>query len=76
MQDTNRAMQASLMMLQHISTESRAENNLLYRLAEQSQTDSRILKAFTTVATMYLPASLIAVSSIPYERYSTLETIS
>jgi hypothetical protein len=34
-------------------------------LAEQGRTDSKTLKALTLIATMYLPATLMAVRSLP-----------
>ncbi|KAI8632407.1 hypothetical protein F5Y19DRAFT_492244 [Xylariaceae sp. FL1651] len=44
--DTNQAMKSSLELMQRIS--------------EQNQEDSRLLKTFSFIATIYLPASLIA----------------
>jgi hypothetical protein len=63
LRENNDAIRNSLGYLQSTSSDSRTENMLLVRLAAQSQRDSQTLKAFTLVATMYLPATLIAVSS-------------
>lgn len=60
-QQSYKASQSSLRVLERISVEGREENTLLLRLAQQSQKDSRTLTALTVVATFYLPASLIAV---------------
>lgn len=57
-------MQTTLIVLQQLFSESREENKLLLELARQGQRDSRTMKAFGSVATMYLPASLIAVGKI------------
>jgi hypothetical protein len=65
LRESNQVMQTTLSVLQHLFSESRDENKLLLELAQQGQRDSRTLKAFGSVATMYLPASLIAVSKIP-----------
>jgi hypothetical protein len=59
---TSTAMQENLDILKRISFENVEENRNLAQIAAQSQKDSQTLKALTIIATMYLPASLIAVS--------------
>ncbi|PQE23801.1 Mg2+ transporter -like Zinc transport protein [Rutstroemia sp. NJR-2017a BBW] len=46
--------------LQEIARQSQSENAAMARLAQQSAQDSRFLKALTVLATLYLPASLLA----------------
>jgi Mg2+ and Co2+ transporter CorA len=58
---TSTAMQYNLNMLKRITFENVEENRNLSQIATQSQKDSQTLKALTMIATMYLPASLIAV---------------
>ena len=58
---TNTAMQGNLDMMERISLENQEHNRNLSQIAEQSQNDSRSLKALTMIATTYLPASLVAV---------------
>jgi hypothetical protein len=60
-QETLRMMQATLSVLQTISTQSQQENERLLDLAQKAQDTAKQLKLLTQVATMYLPASLIAV---------------
>lgn len=57
---TSTAMQASLEVLKQIAFVSGEENRNLSKISAQNQADSHTLKALTTIATMYLPASLIA----------------
>jgi hypothetical protein len=54
-------MQANLEVLKRIAFVSGEENRNLSKISAQNQADSHTLKALTTIATMYLPASLIAV---------------
>lgn len=61
LQVNSQAMNASLGMLQGISSETSRNNALLVQLSRQGQKDSQMIRTFTLVATMYLPASLIAV---------------
>lgn len=56
-------MTANLGMLQGISSETSRNNALLVQLARQGQKETQMIRTFTLVATMYLPASLIAVSN-------------
>jgi hypothetical protein len=58
-------MQVNLDILQTISIETKRENERLLDLAQKGQDNARVLKALTQVATMYLPASLVAVCSHP-----------
>ena len=62
LQDTNEAMKQSLDSLRSIAWQSQQESKILASLAIQGRKDSQTLKALTTIATMYLPASLVAVS--------------
>jgi hypothetical protein len=54
-------MQGSLHALENLSFQAQVENKRLLGLADQGHKDSKIIKTLTQVATMYLPASLIAV---------------
>jgi hypothetical protein len=56
-------MQDNLEVLQRIAIQSQLENETLKTIAIQSQKDSKEVKSLTFIATMYLPASLLAVSS-------------
>jgi hypothetical protein len=55
-------MNHTLDALRAINLQSQKESVTLSRVALQTQKDSMTLKALTTVTTVYLPASLIAVS--------------
>ena len=50
--------------MERIAFENNKENRNLSQIAAQNQKDSRTLKTLTLIATMYLPASLIAVCLI------------
>lgn len=63
---TNAAMQANLEMLKRIAFIAGEENQKLSKISSNTLKDSRTLKSLTTIATMYLPASLIAVSIANY----------
>lgn len=65
-QKNQQAMKDSLEVLRYISCQGREENVKLTGLATQAQLDSRMLKALTIVATMYLPATFLAVSTKCY----------
>jgi hypothetical protein len=45
-----------------VTTLAQRENQNLANIAADSRKDSKVMKAFSVVATLYLPASLIAVS--------------
>jgi hypothetical protein len=60
-ENTNRAMQGNLEVLQNIAFQNQKENETLATLAFQGQKDSKRLKTLTLIATMYLPVSLVAV---------------
>lgn len=60
---TNTAMQENLGVLKQIAFINGEENQKLSKISSHTLKDSNTLKALTTVATMYLPASLIAVSA-------------
>jgi hypothetical protein len=59
---TNAAMQANLDILKSIAFIAGEENKKLSKISSNTLKDSNTLKALTTIATMYLPASLTAVS--------------
>ena len=54
-------MHHKLDLLQQISARSAQASVVAVNLARQGQHDSKLLKALSTVATIYLPASLTAV---------------
>ncbi|KAI9739968.1 MAG: hypothetical protein M1818_005024 [Claussenomyces sp. TS43310] len=60
LRETNRAMQLNLATLQHIAVQTQRENETLSRIAKQNRKDSMKLKALTLIATVYLPATLLA----------------
>lgn len=51
-------------ILQSIATATHNESENMRKLAENGKKDSDQIKALTLIATMYLPASLLAVSDI------------
>jgi Mg2+ and Co2+ transporter CorA len=58
-------MRNNLDILQRTASQIHGDNATLTQLARQGHKDSRTLKILSIVATLYLPASLIAVSEIP-----------
>jgi len=54
-------MQDNLTVLRSISHMAQQEQSLLGQLALQGKKESKSVKALTLIATMYLPASLLAV---------------
>lgn len=58
----NEAMQNHETALRQIASESHTESENMVHLAKQTARDSKLLKALTILATMYLPSSLLAVS--------------
>jgi hypothetical protein len=54
-------MQDNLSVLRSISFQAQKDQNLVGQLAVQGQKDSKSLRALTLIATMYLPATLLAV---------------
>jgi hypothetical protein len=59
---TSHAIHENLAIVRQIAFQSDQRSETLATLAVQCQRDSKRLKALTQVATMYLPATLIAVS--------------
>lgn len=57
-------MSQSLDALRSIAWQSQQDGKTLAGLATQGRKDSQVLKALTTIATMYLPASSVAVSVV------------
>ncbi|KAJ4355615.1 uncharacterized protein N0V89_003635 [Didymosphaeria variabile] len=53
-------MQANLDVMKRIAFLNGEENQKLSKITKETSKDSRAVKALTTIATMYLPASLIA----------------
>lgn len=62
LQASNSASNVTLTTLLEISQQSRDQHALLAKLFGAVQADSVLLKALSIMATVYLPASLIAVS--------------
>jgi Mg2+ and Co2+ transporter CorA len=54
-------MQSNLAAMQDIAMQNHRENEILGRIAKQTQKDSTALKTLTLIATIYLPATFIAV---------------
>lgn len=48
-------------MLEHITSQIKHEDEKLAVIAQQTQIESKRVKVLSTIATVYLPASLIAV---------------
>jgi len=59
---TNRVMQANLVSMEQFAFRSQRENETLSRIARQNLKDSMPLKTLTLIATVYLPATFVAVS--------------
>lgn len=53
-------MQVNLTLIQRSAPETHQENLTLASLAKQGRKDSETLKTLTLIATMYLPATLVA----------------
>ena len=66
LQEANEAIRNSLDILQRTASQIHGENTTLTQLARQGHKDSKMLKILSVVATLYLPASLIAVSEISW----------
>ena len=63
LQNSNGASYDALSTLLHIAQQSRNQQETLAQLLGAVQADSVLLKALSIVATVYLPASLVAVSN-------------
>lgn len=63
MSETNERIHQNGEAVKQLIIASNAENQTLARLAEESQRGSRVLKVLTFVAMLYLPATLIAVTT-------------
>ena len=50
-----------------IAAAAKADNQHSTEIADQMRKDSKVIKALTMTATLYLPASLVAVSSESYK---------
>lgn len=59
---TKRVMEKSILKMENSTAESNETNRLLASLAKETSRDSIALKALTLIATVYLPATLCAVS--------------
>lgn len=57
-------MTSSLGVLRQNSSDASKDSALMLELARQTSKDAQTLNAFSTVATAYLPVSLIAVSTV------------
>lgn len=56
------AIRENVVALQAITFQSHKEGQVLGKIAQQSQKDSMAVKGLTFIATIYLPAALVAVS--------------
>ena len=65
-------MTQSLGSLRSIAVLNQQENKTLSALAVQGRKDSQTMKALTTMATVYLPGSLIAVSLVLRKRLDSI----
>ena len=59
---TTAALHRDVENLRDTAVDARNESEIVTRLAQQAQKDTRSLKAMTILGIMYLPATLIAVS--------------
>ena len=66
LQEATEAIRNSMDILQRTASQIHGENTALTQLARQGHKDSKMLKILSVVATLYLPASLIAVSGISW----------
>jgi hypothetical protein len=55
--------------MREISNLAREDNRVLTTLAKGSRKDSKVMKSVSVLATLYLPASLIAVSTLKIPRH-------
>ena len=63
LQNASQATQDSLSILHMVVSNIEHENTAMVNVARQTQKDSVTLKTLTRVATVYLPATLLAVSA-------------
>lgn len=66
LQASNRASSQTLATLLHITDQGKGQQETLTKLLGTGQADSALLKALSIVATVCLPASLVAVSLQTY----------
>lgn len=59
------ALQQNSQILTEIGNEAKRDNAAIVALTRQARKDSRLAKTITFVAMLYLPASLVAVSTCP-----------
>jgi Mg2+ and Co2+ transporter CorA len=59
---TNRLMQGNMSTLQQMTSQIQLQEETMTELARHGQRESKTLKILAVIATIYLPASLIAVS--------------
>ena len=64
--------QTEINALHRITQQIQQENQALSAIVSQGQKDSKALKALTMIAMLYLPASLVAVSTCPQSLFSHL----
>ena len=62
--------------LKEIADETASENKAMVSMTGQFVVDSRTTKLATLIATVYLPASLLTVSSPPYSGFYMTKLIS
>ncbi len=77
---TNEGIHNNGEVVKRLTITARNESEAIHRLTEEARRDSRFVKILTFVALLYLPASLMAVSTVihpvhfrpalsPYERF-------
>ncbi len=57
------ALHKDIEILRDIAHHTRREGETMTKLTEKSRRDAKALKAFSTMGTLYLPATFIAVST-------------
>jgi hypothetical protein len=60
---TDELLHQNGLSLKELAFEGSSENKHLLEIGRKTQRDSRTMRVATTVATFYLPASLVAVST-------------
>jgi Mg2+ and Co2+ transporter CorA len=75
LQETNESIRANLEMTQRITSAIKQENTTLTAIGQQGQEDSRTLKVLSILATIYLPATLIAVCRFLNSKRQTLTSL-
>lgn len=66
---SNEALNKNSDVMRELAVAAKSENELMAILAGRAQRDSRTIKILTVIALVYLPASLVAVSSMPFLQF-------